>query len=205
MILWASSGVGPVRAARCCSDAPSVDVAHSAQAGSVVGESGMSLLEVLIGLALMATIAIAILPLFSRSVRQNRDGEKYTDLSNVARSTLEEYQQLDFNSPPLTIAPGSTSIVAIQYWDTTTRTWTTVADLSTAPKSALWGRTVTVKQYASGDLLDNGTLDTPLDGNSSALDVQLKMVSVTVRPLWGTNNPVLGAPTPVTLQLLKAV
>ena len=187
-----------------CSSVRAVRGARDATSAMRCAEAGMSLLEVLIGLALMATIAIAILPLFSGSVRQNRDGEKYTDLGNVARSTLEEYQQLDFNAPPLTIAPGSTSTVAIQYWDTTTRKWTTVANLSTAPQSALWSRTITVQQYSSGDLLDNGTLDTPLDGNSSALDVQLKMVRVTVRPLWG-NNPVLGVPTPVTLQLLKAV
>jgi prepilin-type N-terminal cleavage/methylation domain-containing protein len=167
-------------------------------------QSGMSLLEVLIGMALMATIAIAILPLFSRSLRQNREGEKYTDLGNIARSSLEEYDALDFNAAALTIAAGSTQSSLIQYWDGTTRRWITVADLATAPAGVRWARTILVQQYASGDLLDNGVLDSPLDGATSQLDVQLKLVTVTVRPMW-TGSGFFGTPTPVTLQLLKAV
>jgi type II secretory pathway pseudopilin PulG len=168
-------------------------------------EAGMSLVEVLIGVALLAVIAVGILPLFANSIRQNREGGKFTDLSNVARSTLEEYERLDFNAPQLSIPAGKTSSQLDQYWDATGRQWVAFAAPGSPPSSALWQRSVVVQQYASGDLLDNGNLDTPLDGGVSASEVQLKMVRVVVRPLWNAANKVLGVPTPVTLQLLKAV
>jgi type II secretory pathway pseudopilin PulG len=164
---------------------------------------GMSLIEVLVGVALMAAIAVGILPLFASAIRQNREGSKFTDLSNVARSTLEEYKRFDFNAPQLTLPAGAASITVNQYWDTTARQWAPLVDPANPPAVALWQRSIIVQQFASGDLLDNGRLDTPLDGNVSASRVQLKLVRVVVRPLWRATST-LGVPTPITVQLLKA-
>jgi prepilin-type N-terminal cleavage/methylation domain-containing protein len=167
-------------------------------------QAGMSLVEMLIGVALLAVIAVGILPLFASAIRQNREGGKYTDLSNVARSTLEEYQRFDFNAPQMTVPSGATSISIDQYWNASARRWAVLSDPANPPAGALWQRTVIVQQFTSGDLLDNGRLDTPLDGNVSAGSVQLKLVRVVVRPLWNQQR-LLGVPTPITMQLIKAV
>jgi prepilin-type N-terminal cleavage/methylation domain-containing protein len=168
-------------------------------------EAGMSLLEVLIAMALMAVVALGILPLFSRSVRQNREGGNYTELTNVARSSLEEYLQLDFNAPALAIAAGSTEKVVSEYWSPVNRRWITFpADATTVPATARFQRTVSIRQYGSGDLVENGRLDTPLDGATARDLVQLKLIRVTVRPLW-QNSEGFGKRTPLALEVIKAI
>ena len=167
--------------------------------------AGMSLVEVLVAMLIISTIAIAILPLFTRSMRQNREGGNYTELTNVARSALEEYLQFDFNAPPLTIAAGTNELVLTQYLDPATQRW-----VAALPANARYQRTIRVQQFSSGDLLDNGNLDTPLDGSATADLVQLKLVQVSVLPLWGrtgtgSDSGLFGKRTPITLEVLKAV
>ncbi|HEV8628759.1 MAG TPA: type II secretion system protein [Thermoanaerobaculia bacterium] len=172
--------------------------------------AGMSLVEVLVSLLIISTIAVGILPLFSRSMRQNREGGNYTELTNVARSALEEYLQLDFNAPPLTLVAGSTQLVTTQYLDPATQRWVTFVLPAVPPAAARYQRTIQVQQFGSADLLNDGNLDTPLDGAKSSDEVQLKLVRVTVTPLWGrtgtgADSGLFGKRTPVTLEVLKAV
>jgi prepilin-type N-terminal cleavage/methylation domain-containing protein len=171
--------------------------------GSNPSQAGMSLIEVLIAVALMVTVALSLLPLFSRSIRQNREGGNFTELTNVARSSLEEYLQLDFNSPQLTIPAGSDERLVNEYWDGTLRRWMPLADPLNPPAGALWQRSVQVQQFAGGDLLTDGVLDDPVDGGALIGNVQLKMIRVTARPLWRNFN--LGRPTPVVLEVIKAL
>lgn len=166
-------------------------------------QGGMSLIEVLIAVLLMVVVALSLLPLFSRSIRQNREGGNLTDLTNVARSALEEHLQLDFNAPQLAIAVGSTERWTHQYWSAPQRRWLALADPANPPAGALWARSVQIQQFASGDLLDDGFLDDPLDGNAPADEIQLKLIRVIVRPLW--RSTAFGRPTPIALEVLKAV
>jgi Tfp pilus assembly protein PilV len=56
-----------------------------------VTERGLSIVEVLIASALLLIIALGILPLFSRSIISNRQGLDSTEVSNMARTQMEEY------------------------------------------------------------------------------------------------------------------
>ena len=166
---------------------------------------GMSLVEVLIAAAIMAIIALGLLPLFARSVRQNREGANYTEATNVARSTLEGYIALDFNAPALTLVGSATQLQTVQVYDIGLQRWVAVGTPpSDATKPHRYERTVIVEQFGSGDLLDDGDLDTPLKGSDPDSLVQLKRIRVIVRPLW-KNNSILGRPSPVSLETLKTV
>lgn len=187
-------------------------------------QRGMSLIEVLIAVLIMTVVALGIIPLFTRSIRQNREGGNYTNLTNVARSALEEVKGLDLNSPQLKIANASTVRNMYQYYDTATRTWFSwdvagagtwqdLGGLPTAldngalpaapPSTAVWYRTITVEQFLSADLTDDGVLDHPLLGSTDAMDVHLKRIRVAVRPMWGAES-IFGRPTPVSLEVIKA-
>jgi len=173
-------------------------------------ESGMSLVEVMIGVALMAVTALALLPLFTHGVGQNRDGARLSELANGARSALEEYARLDLDAAPLQVPTGATASVRDEWWDPAQRRWRQLPmgdDGSVSPPlAARWRRTIVVEQFAVSDLLADGALDTPLDGGAPAEQVQLKRVRVSVRPLWSAAwGSLLGAPTGVTLQLVRAI
>lgn len=170
---------------------------------------GMSLVEVLIAVAIMAVVALAILPLFSRSIRMNREGGNLTEVTNVARSGLEEYLQLDFNAPQLTIPPGSNLLRREDYWDPSARRWmpfdpgSPPFDIEAPPAGILWHRAVEVQQFAAGDLTEDGFLDNPLDGAEPRENVQLKRIHVIVQPLW--NAFAMSRPTPISLEVIKAI
>ena len=177
------------------------------------GEAGMSLIEVLIALVLIGVVAIGIVPLFARSVRQNREGGNYTDITNVARSCLEEYLQFEFNAPSLTVPAGSTERMTNQYLDPGTKRWVTYVSPTVPPANALYQRSVQVQQFTAGDLVLDGSLDSPQDGGVPARNIQLKLVRVAVRPLWGGVGggsgggvfDILGKRTPIAIEVLKAV
>ena len=169
--------------------------------------SGMSLVEVLVAALIMVVVALGILPLFTRSIRQNREGANFTDLTNVARSALEEYLQMDFRAPKLTVPAGTDELVVQHYWDSAARQWLPLpADLNSLPGTARFERTIQVQQFASGDLILDGTLDDPLAGDAPADLVQLKRIRVMVRALTISGREfVAGRPTPVGLEVLKAI
>lgn len=187
-------------------------------------QRGMSLIEVLVAVLIMTVVALGIIPLFTRSMRQNREGSNYTNLTNVARGALEEVKGLDFNAPQLQIAGAQRIRNMYQYWDNNTRTWFSWdtsasgawADLGglptaldnggpapTPPSTAVWFRTITVEQFTAGDLLTDKSLDFPLLGSTDGMDVHYKRIRVAVTPLWGVAN-ILGRGTPVSLEVVKA-
>ncbi len=66
------------------------------------GEQGLTLVELLIALALLAFILLGIVPLFLASVKSNYSGNEYTSVNVLARDKLEELENLPANSPELT-------------------------------------------------------------------------------------------------------
>ena len=168
--------------------------------------AGMSLIEVLVAALIMMAIALGLLPLFTRSIRQNREGANYMNLTNVARSTLEAYMQLGFDDPMLTVPVGENVLERHEYWDEKDSTWKPMVDAETLPvgKNVRWQRTIEVQQFSAGDFVDDGELDNPLDGGFSPEFVQLKVVRVFVRPRWLADFA-FGRPTPVALEIIKAL
>lgn len=68
------------------------------------GSEGVTLVELLIALALLAFILLGIAPLFIASVKSNYSANEYTSVHNLSRDRLEQLMNLPFNDAQL--APG---------------------------------------------------------------------------------------------------
>lgn len=160
---------------------------------------GFSLIEVLIASAIFLTIALGVLPLFSRSLRDNRSGAESTELTNLARSRLEEFFQLPFDSPRLTLATGI-ELVFDEYYSQSSESWKTGAPPTADP--AVWTRTTRVRQYQIG-ALDDGFLDPAteaLAAGTAAGQIHLKEIVVQVTRV----SSFFGPPKRLTLRTLKS-
>ncbi|HBL29260.1 MAG TPA: hypothetical protein DD490_20710, partial [Acidobacteria bacterium] len=82
----------------------------------LLADAGFSILEVLVASALLLIIALGIVPLFARSIRENATGSDYTQATNGGRSRLEEAKQLPFNSLTLEVPSGETEGEIEQQW-----------------------------------------------------------------------------------------
>ena len=69
-------------------------------------ESGLTLVELLIAVALLGIVLLGIAPLFIASVRSNYTANEYTSIHNLARDRLEQLMNLPITSPQLAV-PGS--------------------------------------------------------------------------------------------------
>lgn len=67
-------------------------------------EAGLTLIELLIALALLAFVLLAITPLFMASVKSNYSGNEYTTIHMLARDRLEQLMSLPFDHGQL--SPG---------------------------------------------------------------------------------------------------
>ena len=174
--------------------------AEEVQALSPIGCDGFTLVEVLIASILLLAIALGTLPMFLRSITDNTSGRESTEASNFARSRIEEYSQLNFNSPELTIDAGSEKVVS-DYYSAAYETWTDGAPPAGDP--TIWIRTTTVRQY-SATALDDLQLDAAealLAGTSNSL-VHLKEVIVSIQ--GQSVLGLLGRPSQVTVTIVKS-
>lgn len=68
-------------------------------------EAGVTLIELLVALALLAFVLLGITPLFMASVKSNYSGNEYTSINMLARDRLEQLMNLPFNDGQL--SPGT--------------------------------------------------------------------------------------------------
>jgi prepilin-type N-terminal cleavage/methylation domain-containing protein len=66
-------------------------------------ESGLTLVEMLIAVALLGIVLLGIAPLFIASVRSNYAANEYTSIHNLARDRLEQLMNLPVGDPQLTV------------------------------------------------------------------------------------------------------
>jgi len=175
------------------------------------GEAGFSIIEALIAAAILLIIALGLLPVFSRAINDNVTGNDATQATNGSRTELEELLQIPFNNQRVVVAAGQTKTETKDFYTRAkadastgayeigdaTEGWT--ADV-TGRGPVLWNRTTTVQQYGITDLND-GKLDTPLDGSTQANFVHLKQIQVQV------DNPkkdLFGNGQGITLTVIKA-
>lgn len=156
---------------------------HLSASGRRDAERGLTLLEALISLAILFMIVVGLLPLFSRSIVSNAQGSNSTVAANFARSQLERLQQVDFNDAALEIPVGNDSLVIPEHYDSAAKVWRP-GPPPVGDTRVLWRRTTTVRQYAAADLLEDGSLDTPLAGGVDRSRVQLKQIEVRVLSEW---------------------
>jgi len=67
-------------------------------------EAGLTIVEMLLALALLAFVLLGITPLFMASVKSNYSGNEYTSINVLARDRLEQLMNLPFDDGQL--APG---------------------------------------------------------------------------------------------------
>jgi type II secretory pathway pseudopilin PulG len=67
-------------------------------------EAGLTMIELLLALALLAFVLLAITPLFMASVKSNYSGNEYTTIHMLARDRLEQLMSLPFDNGQL--SPG---------------------------------------------------------------------------------------------------
>lgn len=169
--------------------------------------AGFSVVESLIASLILLIIALGLIPLFARALRDNTAGADATQASNHGRARLEEYQQLPFNNQALTLTAGSTSLGRTESW--ARGTWDDIGDSAegwlpgtpSGRNDLLWSRTTTVRQFSMNDV-DDGRLDDPLTGGTQPIYVHFKEVEVRLETERPAESP-LGPGRVVTFRLLK--
>ncbi len=171
---------------------------------AVRAEQGFSLVEVMVASLILLVLILGVLPLFTRSMINNQAGNDYTKLSNHGKSRVEEFFQLRFDDPRLTIAGGGTEATFDDYWSISSEKWLP----GPAPAGdSEWNRTVTVRQFNLGTSIDKDTTTVDfqataaLDGGADAISVHLKEILVEVERAEG--GP-LGPQRRIVLRTLKS-
>ena len=154
---------------------------------------GFTVIEVLIASVLLLMIAIGVLPLFTRSMVSNAEGFDHSRVANFARARGEEFFQLPFNSPELTLTGGNERVFDEHYSQNKKR-WVDGAAVEDGD-NALWTRTTTIRQFGVDDLT------APLDESASEINVHLKEITVTVE---STRAGPLGVGKAITVRLFKS-
>lgn len=164
--------------------------------------TGFSIVEVLIGTAILTIVAVGILPLFTSSIRSNREGNDSTQVANFARERLEEFFELPFNSSNLTLTTGTENLFQ-EYYSVEEGEWKVGTPPTDDSDPALWTRETRVRQYSVNALAD-GQLQTgeALVAGATASEVHLKEIEVAVDST--ARAGFLGPGKQITLRTLKA-
>jgi hypothetical protein len=168
------------------------------------GAAGFTLVESLIGAALLLLVMIGVLPLFTRAMIDNMAGADYTKIANMAKSRHEDFARAPFDGAAYNIPAGQTSTVIDEYWDMLSSSWQPTPSSGKLPNSAAWERTTTVTQYTFADALDNGVLDTPLDGGTAGEIMQAQVLVKSVNPAGAGAVGPLGSRRQTIVRFLKA-
>jgi type II secretory pathway pseudopilin PulG len=162
-------------------------------------ESGLSLVEALIAVALIGLVAVGIIPMFTRAMSDNMAGADYTRVTNFAKAKEEDFSRLPFNQATIQPPAGQTDLMSTEYMDPNTLQWS-----ATAPTTVLnyWTRNTDISQYGINDTDDDQTFNSKLAGGSSPLMVHIMQEQVQVQSS-STLSPT-GARRSTTIRYLKA-
>lgn len=149
-------------------------------------EAGLTLVEMLIALALLAIVLLGIAPLFIASVRSNYSAYEYTSIHNLARDRLEQLMNLPFgdqqlaqgsyvNDLPTTLPDPATGIPPSNVKNPLQRTYT-VNNFTTTPPLAAGNAFV-------------------LNATGPAVPCDFKRIDVTVTSVSGGTTLGIGART----------
>ena len=180
------------------------DRQDSVSRGAAAGESGFSLIEVLIAAGILMVVALGVLPIFAQAIVNNRAGADYTQVTNTAKSELERLYSLPMNSPELAVTEEAGRA---EYFSMAQNKW--VDEAPTGYDSTLWTRTTTVRQFHVSDLADfdadadgDGQPDNALPEGTALTYVHFKEIQVQVES--GRGGGPLGGGKRITLRVLKA-
>lgn len=185
------------------------------------GQSGFSLIEVLVGFLVLLLVLIGLLPMFTRAVIQNVQGRESTYAANFGGAQIENHTQLSFNNFELDITAGNVES-DILFWSKGYQDKLGDEGWVAAPGAdlATWQRTTEVRQFAITaandtdldgvldeiigleDIDYDGYFDNALPAGTSPNSVHLKEIRVLTN---STRQPLgQGEATQLTLTKLKA-
>jgi len=147
-------------------------------------ETGLTLVELLIALALLGFVLLGIAPLFIASMKSNFSANEYTSINMLARDRLEQLMNLPFNDPQLT--PG----VKVNDQPPKLPDPTTGIPPASGGVDNPFQVTYQVLQYqipsADTATVPNGTPFTPIRITAAGQNYQYKRIDVTVISTSGT-------------------
>lgn len=149
-------------------------------------EAGFSLIEVLIASMLLLFIVIGVLPLFSRSMMNNIQGNDASNFANSAVEGFESMFSLPFNNDLISLPAGQTLIERRQFFTLHGNQWLAAVP---AGDEAQYERLFRLQQFSFADISEDGDFDTPLDGGAEPGNIQFKAFELEI-----TNNRMVGAP-----------
>jgi prepilin-type N-terminal cleavage/methylation domain-containing protein len=176
--------------------------------GALAGRcSGFSLIEVLIAMALAGLLLIGVLPLFTKSMTNNVEGNQLTEVTNRARLHLEELMAMRVDAEELTVPDGLDELVTVELYSPTSDRWVEEA-LYGADAEPLFTRMTRVRQF-NMSAVSNIDLefedDEVLPGGTPSSQVQIKEIVVRVNTGRPTFLSLMGRQKAVTLRVLKSV
>jgi type II secretory pathway pseudopilin PulG len=174
-------------------------------------QGGFSVVEVLIAAAVLLIVTIGILPLFTRAISSNVQGQQLTEAVHRAKSEMETMIQAGFNGELMTVASGdkladgSDGKETIQFWSSEKHAWVDEADLDN-DELRTFVRTTRVRQFNIQELRNNPlTKDwTPLVGGSAESEIHLKEIEVMVTTAESELSSVFGPSRQLTLRTIKS-
>jgi prepilin-type N-terminal cleavage/methylation domain-containing protein len=170
-------------------------------------QRGFSLIEVLIAMALAGLLLVGVLPLFTKSMSNNVEGNQLTEVTNRARLHVEELMAMPIGAEELTVPDGLDELVRVDLFSPTEERW---IEESLYPDDAdpLYTRTTRVRQF-NMSAISNIDLefedDEVLPGGSPASQVEIKEIVVRVNTGLPTFLSLMGRQKAVTLRVLKSV
>ncbi len=175
-------------------------------------QGGLSLVELLIAMGLLSFIAIGIIPMLMSSLASNNRGWESTQAANFGKSFLDPVLQAPYESPFLTVAPGTTTLDATQSYSSGQLLVIGDADegwhdgAPTDKGQLSWTRVTRVRYLQTDDLPNwpGGTaVQIPLDGGVDLSDVEYKEIQVQLTTI--RQGGMLGAGQQrVTFQVFKS-
>jgi prepilin-type N-terminal cleavage/methylation domain-containing protein len=168
---------------------------------------GFSLIEVMIAMALAGLLLIGVLPLFTKSMSNNVEGNQLTEVTNRARLHIEELMALPIDADELTVPNGEDQLVTIEMYSPTRKRWIKDTDYG-SDAEPLFTRTTRVRQFnmsavSSTDLEFED--DEALPGGTPTSQVEIKEIVVRVNSGRPTFLSIMGRQKAVTLRVMKSV
>lgn len=171
-----------------------------------LGASGFSLIETLIGMAILAIVLVGLVPLFAKSMTNNVEASQLTEVTARARLRMEELLSMPFNAQELTVPNGQNELLVTEQYSAVDERW--YEDTSfPAGQTPLYTRVTRVRQFPVSAITDGDLeldVSEALAGGSPPSTVHFKEIEVKVNSGPATNLYLLGQRKAITLRVLKS-
>jgi type II secretory pathway pseudopilin PulG len=172
------------------------------------GAAGFSLIEVLIAMGLTGLLMIGVLPLFTKSMSNNVEGNQLTEVTNRARMHIEELMALPIDAEELTVPDGDQALVQIDLYSPTEDRWIDEDEYPDGGTEPLYTRRTLVRQF-NMSAVSNVDLtfddDEVLPGGTPSSQVEIKEIVVRVNTGRPTLLNLMGRQKAVTLRVMKSI